>query len=92
MQADQDYFPLSDDKLWRSVAAQSVEACAAACAASTGEGSSPPACIMYRCEWGGSTQPRLVMCKCSCHAVDIHMDKSDGDELSPLTGLHNVHV
>jgi hypothetical protein len=48
MQADQDYFPLSDNKLWRSVAAQSVEACAAACAASTGEGSGPPACIMYR--------------------------------------------
>jgi hypothetical protein len=48
MQADQDYFPLSDDKLWRSVGAQSVEGCAAACAASTGPGSGPPACIMYR--------------------------------------------
>ncbi|KAF6265497.1 hypothetical protein COO60DRAFT_1623874 [Scenedesmus sp. NREL 46B-D3] len=48
MLADQDYFPLSDDKLWMSVAASSVEACAAACAASTGEGSGPPACIMYR--------------------------------------------
>ncbi|WIA22801.1 hypothetical protein OEZ86_009753 [Tetradesmus obliquus] len=48
MPADQDYFPLSEDKLWKGVAAQSAEACAAACAANTGEGSGPPACIMYR--------------------------------------------